>query len=91
MILSVICHTCALADKGYTAIISGAFLLPCRKRTFVNLSQFKASEMVKSLELPGSPPPGPAGCLTASPDPQLFWAMNVGHCDSQGSLSYARN
>ena len=23
---SVICHTCALADKGYTAIISGVFL-----------------------------------------------------------------
>ena len=66
---------------------SGVFLLPCRKRTFVNLSHFKASEMAKSLELPGSPPPGPAGCLTASPDPQLFW----GHCDSQGSLSYARN
>ena len=56
------------------------FLLPCRKRTFVNLSHFKASEMAKPLELPGAPPPGPlpelcpgpAGCLTAPPDPQLF-------------------
>ena len=63
MILSVICHTCALADKGYTVIISGVFLLPYR--TFVNLSHFKASETAKSLELPGAMPPGPAGCLTA--------------------------
>ena len=69
---SVICHTCAFADKGYTEIISGVFLLPCRKRTFVILSHFKASEMAKSLELPGAPPPGPAGLLTAPPDPQLF-------------------
>jgi len=74
---SVIYHTCALADKGYTVIISGVFLLPWRKRTFVILSHFKASEMAKSLELPGAPPPGPlpgpcpgpAGCLTAPPDP----------------------
>ena len=77
---SVICHNCALADKGYTVIISGVFLLPCRKRTFVILSHFKASEMAKSLELPGAPQPGPlpglcpgpAGWLTAPPDPQLF-------------------
>ena len=77
---SVICHTCALADKGYTVIISGVFLLPCRKRTFVILSHFKASEMAKSLELPGAPPPGPlpelcpgpAGWRSAPPDPQLF-------------------
>ena len=41
---------------------------------------FKASEMAKSLELPGAPPPrplpgfcpGPAGWLTAPPGPQLF-------------------
>ena len=99
MILSVICHTCALANKGYTVIISDVFPLPCRKRTFVNLSHFKALEMAKSLELPGAPPPGPllglcpgpAGCLTVPPDPQLFWAMTIGHCDSQGSLSYARH
>ena len=58
---SVTYHTCALADKGYTVIISGVFLLPCRKRTFVILSHFKASEMANSLELPGAPPPGPAG------------------------------
>ena len=44
---SVICHTCALADKGYTVIISDVFLLSCRKRTFVILSHFKASEMAK--------------------------------------------
>ena len=95
----MICHTCALADKGYTVIISGVFLLPCRKRTFVILSHFKASEMAKSLELLGAPPlgplpgfcPGPAGWLTAPPDPQLFQAMTVGHCDSQASLNYARN
>ena len=74
---SVICHTCALADKGYTVIISGAFLLPWRKRTFVILSHFKASEMAKSLELPGALHPGslpvlcsgPAGWLTAPPRP----------------------
>jgi len=69
---SVICHTRTLADKGYTVIISGVVLLPCRKRTFVILSHFKASEMAKSLELPGAPPPGPAGQLAAPPDPQLF-------------------
>ena len=77
---SVICHTCALADKGYTVNISGVFLLPCRKRTFVILNHFKASEMAKSLELPGAPPPGPlpelcpgpAGWFSAPPDPQLF-------------------
>ena len=74
---SVICHTCAIADKSYTVIISGVFLLPCRKRTFVILSHFKASEMAKSLELPGAPPPGPlpgprpvpAGWLAAPPRP----------------------
>ena len=77
---SLICNTSALADKGYTVIISGVFLLPCRKRTFVILSHFKASEMAKSLELPGALPPGPlpelcpgpAGWLSAPPDPQLF-------------------
>ena len=54
---SVIWHTCALADKGYTVTISGVFLLPCRMRmrTFVILIHFKASEMAKSLELPGAP------------------------------------
>ena len=96
---SVICHTCALADKGYTVIISCVFLLPWRKRTFVILSHFKASEMAKSLVLPGAPAPGPlpglcpgpAGWLTAPPDPQLFSAMTYGHCDSQASLDYARN
>ena len=51
---SVICHTCALADKGYTVITSGVFLLPCRKRTFVILSHFKASEMAKSGASGGS-------------------------------------
>ena len=56
---SEIWHTCALADKRYTGITSGVFLLPCRKRTFVILSHFKASEMAKSLELPGAEPPGP--------------------------------
>ena len=50
----MICHTCALTDNGYTVVISGVFLLPCRKRTFVILSHFKASEMAKSLELPGA-------------------------------------
>ena len=63
-----------------TVIISGVFLLPCRKRTFVNLSHFKASEMAKSLELPGVPPPGPllglcpgpAGCLAAPQTPSCF-------------------
>ena len=77
---SVMCHTCALADKGYTVIISCVFLLPCRKRTFVILSHFKASEMAKSLELPGAPPPEPCqssaldplGGLQRPPDPQLF-------------------
>ena len=72
---SVICHTCALADKGYTVIISGVFLLTCRKRTFVTRSHFKASEMSKSLELPGAPHlgplpglcTGPAGWLAAPP------------------------
>ena len=39
------------------------------------LSHFKASEMAKSQELPGAPLPGPAGGLTAPPDPQLFGAM----------------
>jgi len=56
---SVICHTCALADKGCTVIISGVFLLRCRKRTFMVLSHVKASEMAKSLELPGLCPLDP--------------------------------
>ena len=77
---SVICHTYALADKGYTVIISGVFLLPSRKRTLVILSHFKASKIAKSLDLPGATSPrplpelciGPNGWLTAPPDPQLF-------------------
>ena len=86
MILSVICHTCALADKGNTVIISGVFLLPCRKRTFVILSHFKASEMAKSLELPGARPPGPlpglcpgpAGRLTAPHRPPAVLGDDLG-------------
>ena len=74
---SVICHTCALADKGYTVIISGVFLLSCRKRTFVILSHFKASEIAKSLELPGALPPGPAGWLTALPKPPAVLGIDL--------------
>ena len=69
---SVICHTCALADKGYAVIISGVFLLPCRKRIFVILNHFKALEMVKSLELPGLRPLEPLGALQRPPDPSCF-------------------
>ena len=79
---SVICHTCALADKGYTVIISGVFPLPCRKRTFVILSHFKASGMAKSLELLGEPPGtlpglcrGSAGWLSAPPRPPAVIAI----------------
>ena len=68
---SVICRTCALADKGYTVIISAVFLLRCRKRTFVILSNFKALEMAKSLELLGAPPPGPLPGLCPGPLPGL--------------------
>ena len=82
---SVICHTCALADKGYTVIISGVFLLPCRKRTFVILSHFKASEIAKSLELPGALPPGPlpglcpgsTGWLTVPPKPPAALGIDL--------------
>ena len=55
------------------------YLCTCRQRLYSNYFwcfsitvQKENSEMAKSLELLGSPPPGPAGCLTASPDPQLF-------------------
>ena len=61
---SVICHTCALADKGYTVIISGVFLLPCRKRTFVILSHFKASDGKNSGASGGSAPWTPARALS---------------------------
>ena len=69
---SVICHTCALADKGYTVIISGVFLLPCRKRTFVILSHFKASEMANSLDPYQGSALDPLGGLQRPQTPSYF-------------------
>ena len=46
----------------------------CISCAFKILSHFKASEMAKSHELPGALAPGPAGGLTAPPDPQLLHA-----------------
>ena len=64
---SVICNTCAPADKGYTVIISGLFLLPRRKSIFVILNHVKAPEMAKSLELLGSRQPGALPGLCPGP------------------------
>ena len=69
---SVIFHTCALADKGYTVIISGVFLLLCRKRTFVILSHFKASEMAKSWSFQGLCPMDPLGSLQRPRPPAVL-------------------
>jgi len=74
VILSVICHTCALADKGYTVIISGVFLLGLRDGKISGASGGSALDPLGALQRP-----------------QLFWAMTLGHFDSQGSQSNARN
>ena len=69
---SVICNTCALTDNGYTVIISGVFLLPCRKRTFVIISHFKASEKQNIWSFRGLSPLDPLGGLQRPQTPSCF-------------------
>ena len=47
---SVICHTCALADKGYTVIISDVFLLSCSIPNFKEILSLHILQEMKHSE-----------------------------------------